>query len=245
MKYNGKSIQWVWFDLDDTLIDFTSNSKAALAKLYVEARLDRWFADAATWTERYEGHNHPLWDSLARGEITTAFLRMERFRRPLADAGCSDVEARSLSIDLDPLYLDLLAQERGLVPGAKEMLRKVREAGVHTGILSNGFKDVQHRKIEHAGLSELIDLTVLSDDIDVQKPDTRLYIHAMERAGITDHSAHLMIGDNPDTDIAAALRAGWQAILLQPQHPDKSPKPVPAGAASAATLADATEMLGM
>lgn len=245
MKYNGKSIQWVWFDLDDTLIDFTSNSKAALAKLYVEARLDRWFADAATWTERYEGHNHPLWDSLARGEITTAFLRMERFRRPLADAGCSDVEARRLSTDLDPLYLDLLAQERGLVPGAKEMLRKVREAGVHTGILSNGFKDVQHRKIEHAGLSELIDLTVLSDDIDVQKPDTRLYIHAMERAGITDHSAHLMIGDNPDTDIAGALRAGWQAILLQPQHPDKSPKLVPAGAASAATLADATEMLGM
>lgn len=245
MKYNGKSIQWVWFDLDDTLIDFTSNSKAALAKLYVEARLDRWFADAATWTERYEGHNHPLWDSLARGEITTAFLRMERFRRPLADAGCSDVEARRLSTDLDPLYLDLLAQERGLVPGAKEILRKVREAGVHTGILSNGFKDVQHRKIEHAGLSELIDLTVLSDDIDVQKPDTRLYIHAMERAGITDHSAHLMIGDNPDTDIAGALRAGWQAILLQPQHPGKSPKPVPAGAASAATLADATEMLGM
>lgn len=245
MKYNGKSIQWVWFDLDDTLIDFTSNSKAALAKLYVEARLDRWFADAAIWTERYEGHNHPLWDSLARGEITTAFLRMERFRRPLADAGCSDVEARRLSTDLDPLYLDLLAHERGLVPGAKEILRKVREAGVHTGILSNGFKDVQHRKIEHAGLSELIDLTVLSDDIDVQKPDTRLYIHAMERAGITDHSAHLMIGDNPDTDIAGALRAGWQAILLQPQHPDKSSKPVPAGAASAATLADATEMLGM
>lgn len=245
MKYNGKNIQWVWFDLDDTLIDFTSNSKAALAKLYVEARLDRWFADAAIWTERYEGHNHPLWDSLARGEITTAFLRMERFRRPLADAGCSDVEARRLSTDLDPLYLDLLAQERGLVPGAKEILRKVREAGVHTGILSNGFKDVQHRKIEHAGLSELIDLTVLSDDIDVQKPDTRLYIHAMERAGITDHSAHLMIGDNPDTDIAGALRAGWQAILLQPQHPDKSPKPVPAGAASAATLSDATEMLGM
>lgn len=245
MKYNGNDIQWVWFDLDDTIIDFTSNSKAALAKLYVEAGLDRWFADAATWTERYEGHNHPLWDSLARGEITTAFLRMERFRRPLADAGCGDDEARRLSTDLDPLYLDLLAQERGLVPGAKEILRKVREAGVHTGILSNGFKDVQHRKIERAGLSELIDLTVLSDDIDVQKPDIRLYTYAMERAGITDPSAHLMIGDNPDTDIAGAINAGWHAILLQPQHPGKAPKPVPDGAASAATLADATEMLEM
>lgn len=245
MRYNGKDIQWVWFDLDDTLIDFTRNSKAALARLYEQARLGRWFADAEAWTACYEGHNHPLWDSLARGEISTAFLRMERFRRPLAEAGCADAEARRLSVELDPLYLDLLAQERGLVAGAKEILGAVRAAGMRTGILSNGFKDVQHRKIERAGLRDLVDLTVLSDDIDVQKPDRRLFVHAMERAGITDASAHLMIGDNPDTDIAGALGAGWQAILLQPQHPGKGPKAVPAGAASADTLAAARSILGI
>ena len=67
----------------------------------------------------------------------------------------------------------------------------------------------------------------------------------MERAACTDASAHLMIGDNPDTDIAGALRAGWQGILLQPQHCDKARKTPPEGAASADTLAEAASLLGI
>lgn len=66
-----------------------------------------------------------------------------------------------------------------------------------------------------------IDIVVLSDDIGVNKPDVRLYRHAMERTGISDPEAHLMIGDNPSTDIAGALAAGWHAMLL-------SDTPVPA-----------------
>ncbi|MBO4945152.1 MAG: YjjG family noncanonical pyrimidine nucleotidase [Muribaculaceae bacterium] len=245
MKYNLSDISWVWFDLDDTLIDFQLNSKAALNRTYIEAGLSRWFSSAEQWIECYESHNYPLWDQLSRGEITTEYLRMERFRRPLADAGADDTEARRISSMLDPMYLDFLAQEKTLLPGAAEILCALRARGMRIGILSNGFADVQHRKIRRAGIDGLIDLTVLSDDIGVQKPDLRLYRHAMERSGESDSSRHLMIGDNPSTDIAGAIAAGWGAILLQPQHAWQHPRPVPEGATSAATLAEAAGMLGM
>lgn len=245
MRYNGNDIKWVWLDLDDTLIDFTTNSKAALRRTYEAAGLSEWFKDSDEWINCYEGHNYPLWDQLAKGEITTEYLRMERFRRPLADAGADDTTARELSRRLDPLYLDMLADERNLVDGAIEILQSLRAAEVSTGILSNGFADVQHRKIKRAGLNKLIDLTVLSDDIGIQKPDRRLYIHAMERSGDCNPLHHLMIGDNPDTDICGAINAGWSAILLQPQHQDKKRKEVPEGATSADTLMNAKKMLNI
>lgn len=245
MRYNGCDIKWVWLDLDDTLIDFTLNSRRALERLYAEEGLCQWFTDTDTWRECYEGHNYPLWDQLSRGEITSAFLRMERFRRPLTDAGVDNSMAIRMSERFDSLYLDFLAQEKATVDGAFELLRRLHAVEVRVGVLSNGFADVQHRKMHNAGISPYIDLTVLSDDIGIQKPDIRLYRHAMERAACTDASAHLMIGDNPDTDIAGALRAGWQAILLQPQHADKTRKTPPSGAAATDTLTEVASLLGI
>lgn len=112
MRYKACDIKWVWLDLDDTLVDFTLNSRKALDRLYAEEGLGQWFADAATWRSCYEGHNHPLWEELSRGEITSDFLRMERFRRPLTDAGVDNDTAVALSKRFDPLYLDFLAQEK-------------------------------------------------------------------------------------------------------------------------------------
>lgn len=141
---------------------------------------------------------------------------MERFRLPLVEAGESHDIATRVSEHLDKVYLDLLAQEKQLVPGAKELLGRISAAGLVVGVLSNGFVEVQHRKIASAGLTDLIDIIVLSDDIGVNKPDVRLYQHAMKMSGVTDSSRHIMIGDNPDTDIAGALAAGWKAIHFCP-----------------------------
>ena len=81
MIYNNCDIKWLWFDLDDTLIDFTTNSRMALVKTFHYAKLNRWFSDEYCWIRCYEKHNHALWDAAARGEITSTFLKAERFRR--------------------------------------------------------------------------------------------------------------------------------------------------------------------
>lgn len=207
----------VWLDLDDTLIDFKANSRKALRLLYSRATLHRYIPSADRWIEDYEESNHELWRRYALGEITRDFLRIERMRAPLRPFWTdSDKELDSLALNLDPLYLDLLAGQKGLVDGARELLESLRSRGYRIGVLSNGFKQVQFRKMESAGLSDMIDIVVLSDDIGVNKPALGIYRHAMEVAGVMNPGRNLLVGDNPDTDIAGALNAGWDAILFDP-----------------------------
>ena len=211
-------VRWVWLDLDDTLIDFHANSQAALRLTYDECHLDRYFASCDEWVDSYMRHNHALWDRYNRAEITQAYLRMHRFLDPVSEKCPSVCEASFVdeANRLDRVYLDLLARQKSLVDGAKELVEYLRAHSYNIGVLSNGFTDVQHRKMHTVGLDTLVDVVVLSDDIGVNKPETRIYAHARERAGVTDPSAHIMIGDNPATDIAGALRAGWRAVLYSP-----------------------------
>lgn len=216
MVYEGDRIKTVWFDLDDTLIDFVANSRTSLAIVYDSLpQLQALFTDSGSWIERYEYHNHRLWDLYSRAEIERDHLRMERFRLPLTEAGMADGDARRLSDYLDTFYLDTLAGQTAMVEGAVELLKAMREKGdIKIGVLSNGFADVQYRKIANTGLADLIDITVLSDDIDVNKPDRRLFDYAAAKAGSPSPGSNLMIGDNASTDIAGALGAGWHAIWL-------------------------------
>ena len=239
MIYEGSRIKTVWFDLDDTLIDFRTNSRAALRIVYDSVEPIRLlFADAEAWSERYEFHNHRLWDQYSRAEIDRDTLRMERFRHPLAEAGMTDAEARRLSEFLDTYYLDRLAEQKNLIPGAIELIDAIKNRwpDIRIGVLSNGFADVQHRKIRNAGLQDKIDLTVLSDDIDVNKPDRRLFEHAARMAASEQPDSNLLIGDNPTTDIAGALCAGWHAVWFDRNGDAPAPAPDAPRCARATTL---------
>lgn len=206
---NSKKVAWI--DLDDTLWDFHANSRVALSGLYDDYCLDSHYATVGDWIACYEKHNHALWDLYNRGEIEKSYLMTERFLRPLTEAG--HPRARELASRFDTEYLDRLADCTLLVDGAIELLLQLRAMGWETGILSNGFVEVQHRKIRNSGLAPYIDYVVLSDDIGVNKPDVRLYRHAEQHAGVVSEDC-LMIGDNLSTDIAGAVAAGWQAIYF-------------------------------
>ncbi len=218
MEINRKlaRVQWVWIDLDDTLIDFKANSRAALVRLYNSEGLDRKFADSEEWIECYEGVNRPLWKEYGAGRITVGELRLRRFLEPLTKAGFSTEEAMERALRYDTLYLDLLAQEKRVVEGAHELLRLLRVRGYNIGVLSNGFSEVQHRKMASAGLTGLVDCVVLSDDAGVPKPDLRIFSYAMRQAGVDNPEAHAMVGDNPVADVGGAIAAGWGGVLFDP-----------------------------
>ena len=214
--------EWVvWLDLDDTLWDFHGNSLESLVELYDHLRLDRFWKSPDDWIDHYHRVNSSLWDLYAKGMIKRDTLRHDRFFNPFTEAGMSDEEAEELVPEADRYYLERLGLRGRLVPGAKELIDRLRERRFRIGVLSNGFKEVQYNKLRSSGLDNLIDVVVLSDEIDVNKPDTRLFRHAEKRAGI-DSSHCIMIGDNTDTDILGALRSGWRAIWFNPDN-----KPLP------------------
>lgn len=215
-------IEWVWFDLDDTLYDFHGNSDLSLVEVYSMMNLQRWWTDSQAWRDHYHRINKELWDLYAPGLIDRATLRRERFFRPLVEAGCPPETAEDMWPELDRVYLGLLAQKTTTVPGAVDAVRRMRDQGYKIGVLSNGFKEVQYGKLASIGLSHLVDVVALSDEIDINKPDRRFFEYAATKAGTTAEKS-LLVGDNPDTDIAGALGAGWHAVWLA--DPAAAPSP--------------------
>lgn len=224
----------VWVDLDDTVWDMSGNSEQCLAELFAEEGIDRFFADCDSWSRVYHEVNASLWHRYSHGEITRGFLRRERFAEPLRLAGVDADEAARLSDYYDGAYLSRLGGKSGLVDGAREFLDYLRGRGYRLGVLSNGFREVQYEKMRSGGIDRYFDVVVLSDEIEVNKPDRRLFDHAVSKAG-SGGCVNVMVGDNVDADIAGAVGAGWPAIWYNPGN-----KPLPESLASAEVYQAAT-----
>ena len=211
--------EWtVWIDLDDTLWDFRNNSLATLAEVYNEFGLQRYWAETEKWQTDYHLVNDALWEDYAVGKVTQHELRFRRFFDTLVNAKTPVSEARELAPRMDKYYLERLGKRPTLVDGAMELLDRLRERKYKIGILSNGFPDVQFSKMRSGKIADKIDVVVLSDELGINKPDVRIYRYAEQKGGVAA-SCCIMIGDNGDTDIAGAIKAGWPlAVWFNPRH---------------------------
>lgn len=202
--------KWIFFDLDDTLFDFSTASLLSLRRLWEESsEIRARFSCPEAFIDEYHVHNKRMWQLHESGLITADFLKPERFRLTLAPER-NDDETRTEMRKLNDRYLWLLGECDAPVEGAKELLEEL--SGKYLiGVLTNGFTEVQYRKLRSTGLDRYIQRMVISDEIGIQKPDSRLFRYAERATGATPEST-IMIGDNPDNDIQGALDAGWHAI---------------------------------
>lgn len=217
-KYRIMAPKWIFFDLDDTLFDFSAASLASLRKLWDESpEICARFSEAEAFIDEYHIHNKRMWELHESGQISADFLKGERFRLTLAPDR-EDDETRQRMRGYNDRYLWLLGECKARVDGAKELLSVLSKRFL-IGVLTNGFTEVQYRKLRTTGLDRYIQRMVISDEIGIQKPDTRLFRYAEQETGATQESA-VMVGDNPDNDIQGALNAGWRAIYF-----DRKSKP--------------------
>ncbi len=202
--------KWIFFDLDDTLFDFSTGSLISLRQLWNETPMlrSRFRSDEA-FIEEYHINNRQMWDLHERGEITADFLKSERFRLTFAPENNDDATIR-VARWLNDRYLDLLGQCDCVCPGATDVLKKLGKSYL-IGVLTNGFTEVQYKKLQSTGLARYIQRMVISDEIGIQKPDPKIFRYAEQATGATEKNV-VMIGDNPQNDIAGALEAGWKAI---------------------------------
>ena len=78
---------------------------------------------------------------------------------------------------------------------------------------TNGFHDVQYKKLAACGLRPYFDTIILSEDAGVNKPSPLYFDYAFKISG-ANRETTLMIGDNLQTDIQGALFAGIEALLF-------------------------------
>ena len=89
---------------------------------------------------------------------------------------------------------------------------------------SNGFHEVQYKKLAACGLRDYFDTIILSEDAGVNKPSPAYFDYALRHAGASRETT-LMIGDNLQTDILGALNAGIDALLFNRWNVDVNDSP--------------------
>ncbi|MBR1882235.1 MAG: YjjG family noncanonical pyrimidine nucleotidase [Muribaculaceae bacterium] len=233
-----QAIKTVFIDIDDTLWYFTQNSKVAFRHVYDTMGLAAVCAHYDRFHDIYLKHNARLWHSYHHGEIDRDFLKTERFRVTLEEAGYRG-DCLALGNDMDKEYLRYLATLPTLVPGAKQLLEYLNERGYDVNVLSNGFTEVQERKLLSGGVRHLVHHLVLSDDCGITKPQRGIFDYALAVAHAQPETT-VMIGDDPDTDIVGAHRAGWKTIYFDLRGIPPTPG---TATATVSTLDEVTRLL--
>lgn len=223
-----KAYKSIFFDADDTLFDYPSAERAALLACLDEFRIP---VEPRSLIAAYRRHNHDLWREFERNETSQAALRVERFRRLAAELAIPGLPLERVSA----FYLDALAGQSQLLPGALELVRGLAKK-FPLALITNGIAAVQNRRFAASPITAFFRSIVISEEVGIAKPDPRIFRPALEKLGV-DAADVLFVGDSVSSDMAAARNAGMDFCWVNPAG-----LPVPPGFVLAHMIAAIEEL---
>lgn len=202
----------LFIDLDDTLWDTYHNNKECLKEVYTDYDFNQYFDSFEAFYNYYMPNNLLLWEQYRNNEIDRQTLIVERFRYVLRVKGIDDKKS---SLQLNHDFLERTTTKTQLIPGAIELLEYLRPF-YKMYILSNGFREVQFRKLSNSGLAPYFIRMVLSEDANIQKPHKGIFDFALINTN-SRRSETLMIGDSWEADIIGARNAKIDQLWFNPE----------------------------
>jgi putative hydrolase of the HAD superfamily len=205
-----KKYTHLFFDLDHTLWDTDTNAKKSLEEMFGLFNLqNHGIKNREEFIEKYLAINNRLWTDYSLGRIKKGYLRNGRFELTLKQFGISDI---TLVNTLSDFFVDRTPFRKQLIPFAEKVLKHLKP-NYKLYIITNGFKEAQHRKLMSAGIDHFFDDVFISEEIGCHKPNPDIFYIAMDKSNAKVENC-LMIGDNIETDIAGAVAAGMDCIYL-------------------------------
>ncbi len=212
----GKKYDHLFFDLDHTLWDFETNSRATLMDLYKELDLE---GKANThfdhFHDTYHHHNTIYWDRFRKGYINREELRWKRMWRTLVDYKISD---EALAKSMSERYLEILPTKTSLFPHCKELLTYLSEKNYPLHLITNGFEKTQQLKLKNSGIDHYFKEIITSEQAGIMKPHAAIFEYALNKAGTTAEKT-IMVGDTLEVDILGAINAGMDTAYFNPAEP--------------------------
>ncbi len=181
----------VLFDWDGTLVDSAEKTYACYVKVFAAYGIA---FDHAAFERTYS----PDWYR------TYEEVGLPREHWPEADARWLSCYATAPSL---------------LLPGAREALERLDEAGLLQGLVSSGDGTRVRREIEEFGLDRFFAAVVCGGETVCRKPDPEPLLLALSRLGVAA-GATAYVGDSPE-DVAMAKAAGVVSVGVPGRFPNR------------------------
>lgn len=199
-------LQWLLFDLDNTLVDFANASKKSLWASFEQAGM----ACNEDIYHLYKKENAAVWEAFELKEIdalTLRTLRFERLFKAMDEQGLSPSE-------FSHNYLQGLIKYTEAYEGVHDLLDDLKSK-YRLSIVTNGLREVQRPRLAKTGLTKYFESIVVSDEIGVAKPDADYFENVSQSVKNPASKAETMIiGDNLNSDILGGVNFGIKTCWL-------------------------------
>ena len=207
MKYRH-----LFFDLDNTLYDFDTNAFLAMKEAFTQLGIIRLLPSFDQFFPVYTAINDELWALYREKKILKEVLRGERFERSL---GHFEIYPTIPYTEIDDLYLKFMTTQTNLFPETIEVLTQLKNRGYNLHIITNGFKEVQGKKLENTGLGKFMTNVFISEDLKSPKPQREIFEYSIKSSNARKKES-LMIGDSWESDIIGAKNFGIDQVFFNP-----------------------------
>ncbi len=204
--------KFIYFDLDDTLLNHKKAERAGLSDVHRHFDLfDNVEED--TLLETYHHINKKLWEAYGHGEIERTELQRRRFEETLDALHLN----KSAYNEIGTVYMDYYRTHWEWIDGAEDAYKSIA-AKYGVGIITNGFAETQWLKINQFNFQESARHIVISEEIGEMKPHPKVFDYSTELVGISRDEI-LYVGDSFTSDVVGGSKAGWQ-VAWYTQNPN-------------------------
>ncbi len=210
----ARPYHWLLFDADDTLFDYQRAEVNALQAVFREFELPLDTRAHAL----YRAFNHELWLRFEKGEVTGEQIRAQRFT--LLFQALQQREPPTLA----ERYIDHLAEQTTLAPGARETL-DILHTTYRLAIITNGMTRVQRTRLARSALAPYISELIISEEVGAAKPAPEIFEYAFARMGHPRKDQVLIIGDSLTSDMQGGARFGIDTCWYNPKHQPRPAQP--------------------
>jgi putative hydrolase of the HAD superfamily len=204
----------IFFDLDDTLIDFDGAAvercwQLACAEV-VSDQADCMAAELRGAIKRVGAWYWADPDRHRRGRADLMEATRTIVGQALETIGRPDDQ---LARTLATRYRVLRDERLAVFPGVAEMLAALVADGYTLGMISNGDSSGQRRKLERFDLAKHFAYIGIEEEAGVGKPEPEAYWRALRAVDCAPGDAW-MVGDNLDWDVIGAQQLGLRAVWI-------------------------------
>lgn len=207
-------LRGIFFDLDDTLIDYTQALKEAMVAITPFAQE---YYPTLTTTRLYESMAQAYQQLFGYGTVgytELATLETPALRRRLTQGSLDrlGIQDESFAEELWQQYAE--AESKCLKPyDDTEWILAALKPHFVLGIITNGPARLQREKLTDLGLLHWFDVILTDSEHGCPKPHFSIFEHAAGLAQLRSGEL-LFVGDTAEADIAGANGAGWRSVHL-------------------------------